>query len=65
MRCCLPCRDSESRGRPVYSLGVNMEDVSARIEDLLTDPYLFANHFSEGKSEKLQGVKPMLNEFDP
>ncbi|MCE9565819.1 MAG: ATP-dependent RecD-like DNA helicase [Planctomycetes bacterium] len=56
--------DSQARGRDVYSLSVAMEDLPSNVEDLLTDPVHFNNHFTEGKSEKVPGFKPSLNEFD-
>jgi exodeoxyribonuclease-5 len=56
--------DTEGRGRPAYSLSVRMEDLDRSTEDLVTDPYLFANHFTAGKTEKIPGHKPALNEFD-
>ena len=56
--------DSQVRGRSVYSLSVAMEDLPSNVEDLLTDPVHFNNHFTEGKSEKVPGFKPALNEFD-
>lgn len=56
--------DVEARGGEGYCLSVDMEDLPKRVEDLVTDPHLFANHFSKGQSEKIPGNKPMLNEFD-
>jgi exodeoxyribonuclease-5 len=56
--------DTRGRGRDAYSLSVAMEDVERSADDLVTDPYLFANHFSHGKTEKIPGHKPALNEFD-
>ncbi|QDV34933.1 ATP-dependent DNA helicase [Tautonia plasticadhaerens] len=50
--------------REIYSLTVDMDDLHGTTEDLLTDPYLFAHHFNEGKAQKIQGARPMLNEFD-
>jgi exodeoxyribonuclease-5 len=60
----LSITDAQGRGRDAYSLSVRMEDLGRDTEDLLTDPYLFSNHFSEGKAEKIPGHKPALNEFD-
>jgi exodeoxyribonuclease-5 len=56
--------DTEARGHPAYSVSVRMEDLSGQADDLLTDPYLFANHFTQGQSQRIEGSKPMLNEFD-
>ena len=56
--------DAETRSRAVYSLSAVMDDEPGKVEDLLTDPYLFANHFSQGGTAKIEGAKPMLNEFD-
>ncbi|MCE9567455.1 MAG: ATP-dependent RecD-like DNA helicase [Planctomycetes bacterium] len=56
--------DAQGRGRDAYSLDVRMEDLGRQVDDLLTDPYLFENHFSQGKTEKVPGAKPALNEFD-
>ncbi|MHC5536687.1 ATP-dependent DNA helicase [Singulisphaera rosea] len=56
--------DARCRGGDVYSLGVAMDDLPSKTEDLLTDPVHFNNHFTEGRSEKVPGYKPALNEFD-
>lgn len=56
--------DAEARGRDAYCLTVEMDDRDGTCEDLVTDPYLFANHFSQGRSPKIESGKPMLNEFD-
>lgn len=56
--------DAQARGGDVYSLTVAMEDLSSKTEDLLTDRVHFDNHFTDGKSQKVPGFKPALNEFD-
>lgn len=56
--------DAQGRGRDAYSLSVRMEDLERETEDLLTDPHLFFNHFNQGKTERIPGHKPALNEFD-
>ncbi len=56
--------DAPARGGEGYLLGVAMEDLGSATENLLTDPCLFANHFTMGRSEKIPGYKPALNEFD-
>ena len=54
-------------GSEVYSLVADMEDLDALTEPLLTDTYLFRNHFEAGSVKKFQPRgkhAPMLNEFD-
>lgn len=50
--------------REVYSLSVHMDDEPEPHEGMKTDPYLFANHFTNGTSKRIENVKPALNEFD-
>ena len=50
----------------VHKLDFQLDDETESNEDLLVDPYLFANHVLRGKAEKVPYEKgnPFLNEFD-
>lgn len=59
--------ETEHEGMPgTYKLDVEMEDLVGPRKGLVTDPYLFRNHFTGGKSAriKLPPGRNWLHEFD-
>jgi len=57
----------EHKGFPgSIHLDVSMEDAKKPLADLKVDPYLFANHFNNGTTQKIEIPKgeERLNEFD-
>lgn len=58
---------TEHDGMPgTFRFDVQMEDLDDVNTGLMVDPYLFQNHFTEGKTERLPVPKgePRLDEFD-